>query len=89
MRPEQRPQRLRPLRPRPHRRRRDPHLSGTPGGSPGYGAKPMGVGGAVDPITHATLAGSSGHNEYFTAGTECMRNLAMIGIDRGELVIGR
>ncbi|MGO4594082.1 alpha/beta hydrolase [Leifsonia sp. 2TAF2] len=61
---------------------------GSDPGSPGYGAKPMGVGGAVDPITHATLTGSSGHNEYFTAGTECMRNLAMIGIDRGELVIG-
>ena len=47
----------------------------------------MGVGGATDPLTHAKLAGSSGHNEYFTAGTECMRNLAVIGIDRGDLVI--
>jgi len=60
---------------------------GSDPGSPGYGAKPMGVGGAVDPLTHATLAGSSGHNAYFTAGTECMRNLAMIGIDRGDLVL--
>jgi hypothetical protein len=47
----------------------------------------MGVDGAVDPLTHRALSGSSGHNEYFTAGTECMRNLAMIGIDRGDLVI--
>jgi len=61
---------------------------GSDPGSPGYGAKPMGVGGAVDPITRTALAGSSGHNEYFTAGTECMRNLAMIGIDRGDLVLG-
>ncbi len=61
---------------------------GSDPGSPSYGAKPMGVGGAVDPITHRTLAGSSGHNEYFTAGTECMRNLALIGIDRGDLVLG-
>jgi hypothetical protein len=60
---------------------------GSDPGSPGYGAKPMGVGGAVDPLTHASLAGSTGHNEYFTAGTECMRNLSMIGIDRGDLVI--
>ncbi|WP_285117117.1 alpha/beta hydrolase [Leifsonia sp. fls2-241-R2A-40a] len=61
---------------------------GSDPGSPGYGAKPMGVGGAVDPITHVSLGGSSGHNEYFSPGTESMRNLAMIGIDRGELVIG-
>lgn len=61
---------------------------GSDPGSPSYGAKPMGVGGALDPITHRTLAGSSGHNEYFTVGTECMRNLAMIGIDRGDLVLG-
>lgn len=60
---------------------------GSDPGSPGYGAQPMGVGGAVDPLTHEELAGSSGHNEYFTAGTECMRNLAVIGIDRGDLVI--
>jgi len=60
---------------------------GSDPGSPGYGAKPMGVDGATDPITHAELSGSSGHNEYFTAGTECMRNLAVIGIDRGDLVI--
>jgi hypothetical protein len=62
---------------------------GSDPGSPSYGAKPMGVGGAVDPITHRALTGSSGHNEYFTAGTECMRNLALIGIDRGDLVLGR
>lgn len=61
---------------------------GSDPGSPSYGATPMGVGGAVDPLTHETLAGSSGHNAYFTAGTECMRNLAMIGIDRGDLVLG-
>jgi hypothetical protein len=60
---------------------------GSDPGAPGYGAKPMGVDGAVDPLTHRALSGSSGHNEYFTAGTECMRNLAMIGIDRGDLVI--
>ncbi|WP_374010900.1 alpha/beta hydrolase [Leifsonia sp. LS-T14] len=60
---------------------------GSDPGSPGYGAKPMGVGGAVDPLTHVSLSGSSGHNEYFTVGTESMRNLAVIGIDRGDLVL--
>lgn len=60
---------------------------GSDPGSASYGAKRMDVGGAVDPVTGRTLAGSSGHNEYFTAGTECMRNLAMIGIDKGSLVI--
>ncbi|CAM5294251.1 Alpha/beta hydrolase OS=Leifsonia shinshuensis OX=150026 GN=HNR13_002592 PE=4 SV=1 [Leifsonia shinshuensis] len=61
---------------------------GSDPGSPSYGAKRMGVGGATDPITHASLSGSSGHNEYFTAGTECMRNLALIGIDQGGKVLG-
>jgi hypothetical protein len=60
---------------------------GSDPGSPSYGAKRMDVSGAVDPLTHRTLAGSSGHNEYFTAGTECIRNLAMIGIDQGRLVL--
>ncbi len=60
---------------------------GSDPGSASYGAQRMDVGGAVDPITGKNLSGSSGHNEYFTAGTECMRNLAMIGIDQGRLVI--
>jgi len=65
----------------------DSAFFGSDPGSPSYGAKKMGVSGAVDPLTHRALAGSSGHNEYFTAGTECMRNLAMIGIDQGRLVL--
>ncbi|MFF1572863.1 alpha/beta hydrolase [Leifsonia sp. NPDC058292] len=60
---------------------------GSDPGSPSYGAKPMGVNGGVDPITGLELGGSSGHNEYFTAGTECMRNLALIGIGLGRLVM--
>lgn len=66
----------------------DSAFFGSDPGSPAYGAKRMGVSGAVDPITHRELAGSSGHNEYFTAGTESMRNLAMIGIDQGRSVLG-
>ncbi|MGN7800944.1 alpha/beta hydrolase [Leifsonia sp. 22587] len=65
----------------------DSAFFGSDPGSPAYGAQRMGVDGATDPLTGASLSGSSGHNEYFTAGTECMRNLAMIGIDRGDLVL--
>lgn len=60
---------------------------GSDPGSPSYGAKSMGVNGGVDAITGTELSGSSGHNEYFTAGTESMRNLALIGIDLGNLVM--
>ncbi|MEY9953826.1 alpha/beta hydrolase [Leifsonia sp. EB34] len=65
----------------------DSAFFGSDPGAPSYGAKKMGVDGATDPITHQSLAGSSGHNEYFTTGTECLRNLALIGIDRGDLVL--
>jgi hypothetical protein len=65
----------------------DSAFFGSDPGSPSYGAEKMGVSGATDPITHKKLGGSSGHNEYFTTGTECMRNLALIGIDQGGLVL--
>lgn len=59
------------------------------GSDPGestFGARVMSVAGSVDVITNKVLASSSGHNEYFSPGTESMRNLALIGIDKGELV---
>jgi hypothetical protein len=59
---------------------------GSDPGAPSYGAKPLGVAGTVDMITHAVLAASAGHNEYFSPGTESMRNFALIGIDKGEYV---
>lgn len=59
---------------------------GSDPGSTAYGAKVMSVAGAVDVITHRVLASSTGHNEYFSPGTESMRNLALIGINKGELV---
>jgi hypothetical protein len=61
---------------------------GSDPGAATYGAQKMGVSGGIDPITEAKLAGSSGHNEYFAAGSESMRNLALIGIDMGDLVMG-
>ncbi len=61
---------------------------GSDPGAESYGATPLGVAGGVDVITHETLLASTGHNEYFSAGTESMRNFALIGIGRGEYVSG-
>jgi hypothetical protein len=52
-----------------------------------YGAHRFGVQGATDPITGASLAGSFGHVDYFTTGSESFRNMALIGIGRGPLVL--
>lgn len=59
---------------------------GSDPGSASYGAHPLGVGGGVDAITHRALLPSSGHNEYFSPGTESMRNFALISIGKGWLV---
>ncbi|MBA4247002.1 MAG: hypothetical protein C0444_01725 [Microbacterium sp.] len=59
---------------------------GSDPGSAEFGARVMSVAGVVDVITNRVLAASVGHNEYFSPGTESMRNLALIGIDKGELV---
>lgn len=55
-------------------------------GADAFGARVMSVAGGVDVITNRVLAGSSGHNEYFGPGTESMRNMALVGIDKGALV---
>lgn len=67
-----------------------PHSSyfGSDPSSRNYGAKPMGVGGGLDGLTGGILSGSIGHNEYFSAGTESMRNFALIAIDQGQYVSG-
>jgi hypothetical protein len=59
---------------------------GSDPGSASYGAKHINVGGGVDLITNEVLAASIGHNGYFGAGSESVRNLALIGIGQGELV---
>jgi hypothetical protein len=51
-----------------------------------YGAKSMAVGGGIDSLTGSILSGSIGHNEYFSAGTESMRNFALIAIGEGQFV---
>lgn len=59
---------------------------GSDPGAPAYGARPMSVAGGTDLITADRLVGSVGHNEYFAPGSESLRNMALIGIDRGSLV---
>jgi hypothetical protein len=59
---------------------------GSDPGSESYGAHPISVSGGLDLITNEVLAASIGHNGYFTAGSESVRNLALIGIGHGELV---
>lgn len=59
------------------------------GGDPGaseFGAAAMSVAGGIDVVTNELLAGSTGHNEYFSPGTAAMRNMALVGIDQAELV---
>ncbi len=67
-----------------------PHSSyfGSDPSSHDYGAKSMGVGGGLDSLTGGILSGSIGHNEYFSAGTESMRNFALIAINQGQYVSG-
>ena len=59
---------------------------GSDPGSASYGAKPLGVNGGRDALTEQVLKASFGHNEYFSPGTESMRNFALIGIGHGEFV---
>ena len=59
---------------------------GSDPGAAAYGAHPMGVAGGTDLITSDELAASVGHNEYFAPHSESLRNMALIGIDRGSLV---
>ncbi|HEX7835647.1 MAG TPA: alpha/beta hydrolase, partial [Pseudolysinimonas sp.] len=55
--------------------------------SPEYGAHHFGVDGVIDPLTGATLAGSVGHVDYFTYGSESFRNMALISIGRAGFVL--
>ncbi|MDQ1577497.1 MAG: hypothetical protein QOE21_184 [Microbacteriaceae bacterium] len=59
---------------------------GSDPGAASFGAHKMDVSGGVDPITHKLLAPAIGHLGYFDAGTEAMRNIALISLDRDSLV---
>ncbi|MCU1415472.1 MAG: hypothetical protein JWN80_2812 [Microbacteriaceae bacterium] len=60
---------------------------GSDPGSAAFGAKTMDVAAATDPITGKKLAASVGHLGYFDSGTTAMRNLALIGLGQGSLVL--
>src|SRR5690554_79237 len=55
-------------------------------GSSTFGARLMGVAGGADLITEEALRASVGHNDYFAPNSESLRNMALIGINRGSLV---
>jgi len=59
---------------------------GSDPGDAGYGSVLMGVDGGADPVTGDALTRSVGHNDYFSEGSESLRNLALIVIGRGDLV---
>lgn len=59
---------------------------GSDPGSAAYGAHLMAVDGGVDVVTGANLSASVGHLGYFGSDSEAMRNLALIGIGRADLV---
>lgn len=60
---------------------------GSDPGATSYGAYRMGVSGGTDTVTAASLSPSYGHNEYFRPGSESLRNMALIGIGQGGLVM--
>jgi hypothetical protein len=57
-------------------------------GATGFGATLLDVGSATDPFTEQRLTGTLSHNGYFVPGSQSMRNLALIGIGRGDLTGG-
>ncbi len=59
---------------------------GSDPGAASFGAHDMSVAGGTDPITHRTLGAAIGHLGYFDQGSEAMRNFALIGLGRGDLV---
>ncbi len=61
---------------------------GSDPGSASYGARALGVTGNSDSLVGGALLASTGHNEYFSPGTESMRNFALISIGKGQFVSG-
>jgi hypothetical protein len=63
-------------------------LFGSQPTSAAYGAHRFGVDGATDPVTGKAMGAVVGHDGYFVTGTESLRNMVLIGIGRGDLVLG-
>lgn len=60
---------------------------GSDPGSASFGAQSLSVSSGFDLVMKQELTGSVGHNEYFTPGSTAMRNFALVGIGRGDLVM--
>lgn len=59
---------------------------GSEPGAEKYGATVFGTDGGVDPLTSRELLRSFFHIEYFSPGTESLRNLALIGVGHGDAI---
>ncbi|MCW4384812.1 alpha/beta hydrolase family protein [Salinibacterium sp. SYSU T00001] len=66
----------------------DTAFHGADPGSAEFGAVIMGVAGGIDDVVGDTLGAVTGHLGYFEHGSESMRNFALIGLGRGDLVTG-
>jgi hypothetical protein len=65
---------------------KDSSFFGSDPGSASFGAHVFSVDGGTDPLTGVPMVGSVGHNEYFVAGSESIRNLALVALGQGRLV---
>ena len=65
---------------------KDSAFFGSDPGSSSFGAHKFRVAGGVDPLTGVDLTGSTGHDEYLVAGSESLRNLALVALGQGRLI---
>jgi len=65
---------------------KDTAFFGSDPGSASFGAHVFSVDGGEDPLSGTSMVGSVGHNEYFVAGSESIRNLALVALGQGRLV---
>jgi hypothetical protein len=57
---------------------------GTDPTSRAYGATQFATSAGTDPLDHSSLGAALGHNAYFAPGSQSLRNIALVGIDRGK-----
>ncbi len=65
---------------------KDSAFFGSDPGSAAFGARHFSVDGGVDPVTGLALLASTGHDAYLDAGSESLRNIALVALGQGGLV---
>jgi hypothetical protein len=65
---------------------KDSAFFGSDPGSASFGARHFSVDGGIDPVTGRSLAASTGHDAYLAAGSESLRNIALIALGQGSRV---